>query len=915
MDIADPTPEFKWTHSGDLNPPIEFTLRVTSGDINTGPYSIVGVFTVNTGAFTQTSFTPGTPLKVGPGGTGDYTWRVTAKDGALNTADSVVETFTIDLRIPVIQLLSPIGIFTGDIRPLQWKTTGDIPPEFAAEIASATYDVQIGSPDFNSSIFGQFDIPHSGVALAVQSLSPSGTPFPLPDGVYEWSVRGKNADVVPTFSAFATFIVDLNPPAAPSLLAPAPNARISNNTPTFDWSIVTDTSGITYRIQVDDDSGFNSPEIDESGLATSIFSVGVTRPSPTILADGTYFWQVQALDGANRVSSFSSTFIVTIDTTPPGKPPLVSPVDNARLSDNTPLFDWDDAPITGDLLDYRLQVTTGSFSAGPFAIDVFVSGPTQFQAIAQLADAVYQWRVIARDIATPRNVSTSNVRTVTVDTTPPGAPNLVAPLNNAFLNDNTPLFQWSKPTDAIGYRVLVTSGDINAGPFDIDVIVADPTIQFQSITGLADADYQWRVIARDAALPPNTASSASRAFRIDTQIVSPGLLAPLQGEITGDQRPTFVWNHTDISSPVTYKLVVTSDVVSGSFSITTPNLFFSTTGDLPLGPGSTGDYFWRVIATDPAGNTAASVVRKFTVNINVPGAPVLVSPITETSERNTTFTWVGEPLAGSYKIEIILVPGNFTTPDLVVNFPSIPHSGGPTDIQSHTLSPQLTTGQWYQWRVKGQTPTFLEGIFSSTADFIITGAKVNVTISVFLQGTGALPADFKVDLYDATAFRGAEVKDKPWLLFTGDRANLLTRTIAFKGITGTADVANNRTQFTLVLPDVVTGFFDITIQANQTLVNLRDDVGVHVGLTSPVDMGTLLAGNAIDDPRPGVELASIINALDASLIASVLLEKQTNPTVYDARVDFDRDGQVTLADFDLLQANYLKFSPLLVVNP
>lgn len=37
-----------------------------------------------------------------------------------------------------------------------------------------------------------------------------------------------------------------------------------------------------------------------------------------------------------------------------------------------------------------------------------------------------------------------------------------------------------------------------------------------------------------------------------------------------------------------------------------------------------------------------------------------------------------------------------------------------------------------------------------------------------------------------------------------------------------------------------------------------------------VSMGTLLEGSAMDDPRPGVEPASIINSLDASVLVAAL---------------------------------------------
>ena len=83
----------------------------------------------------------------------------------------------------------------------------------------------------------------------------------------------------------------------------------------------------------------------------------------------------------------------------------------------------------------------------------------------------------------------------------------------------------------------------------------------------------------------------------------------------------------------------------------------------------------------------------------------------------------------------------------------------------------------------------------------------------------------------------------------------------------------------------------------------------------------LREGNAIDDPRPGVELASIVNALDASLLVAAFGTSESNLEVefegdlkkFDRRADFDRDGDVDNDDFQILKDNFLRFSPLLVV--
>ena len=94
---------------------------------------------------------------------------------------------------------------------------------------------------------------------------------------------------------------------------------------------------------------------------------------------------------------------------------------------------------------------------------------------------------------------------------------------------------------------------------------------------------------------------------------------------------------------------------------------------------------------------------------------------------------------------------------------------------------------------------------------------MGVTLKVSLEGTGTAddPVTFDVNLYDKGVF-GPATADKPWLIF--EKSAVRT----FKGVTG--DRADRT--FTLLLTDVDPRFYDITIETNHTLVNLRDDVGV-----------------------------------------------------------------------------------------
>ena len=74
--------------------------------------------------------------------------------------------------------------------------------------------------------------------------------------------------------------------AQPELSSPPDGSSACGTVPTFAWSAVTGASA--YRIQVDDDEDFSSPEIDSEVSSTS-FAPATPLPA------GSYHWRVRAV--------------------------------------------------------------------------------------------------------------------------------------------------------------------------------------------------------------------------------------------------------------------------------------------------------------------------------------------------------------------------------------------------------------------------------------------------------------------------------------------------------------------------------------------------------------------------------------------------------------------------------------------
>jgi len=95
----------------------------------------------------------------------------------------------------------------------------------------------------------------------------------------------------------------VKPPQPPVLKSPKDRDTLDTPKPEFEWYSVT---GYTYNLQVDDQANFLNPEINEEGLAASLYM------SKRKLRDGTYYWRVQIEKGSGNYSEWSKPWIVRI---------------------------------------------------------------------------------------------------------------------------------------------------------------------------------------------------------------------------------------------------------------------------------------------------------------------------------------------------------------------------------------------------------------------------------------------------------------------------------------------------------------------------------------------------------------------------------------------------------------------------
>jgi len=114
-------------------------------------------------------------------------------------------------------------------------------------------------------------------------------------------------------NATATFTMESAAPDTPESVSPADGDRvgfIGKVTPTFEWSEVSDDSGVYYSLQIAASTNvtsageFADPVFTVEGLVATNYTLKKAEALPY----GTYYWIVQAIDGAENESGWTEAY-------------------------------------------------------------------------------------------------------------------------------------------------------------------------------------------------------------------------------------------------------------------------------------------------------------------------------------------------------------------------------------------------------------------------------------------------------------------------------------------------------------------------------------------------------------------------------------------------------------------------------
>jgi hypothetical protein len=300
-------------------------------------------------------------------------------------------------------------------------------------------------------------------------------------------------------------------PPAPSLVSPAAGASVVVPL-TISWTGVTDPSGIVGY------NWFVSPSSTFSTVIQLGSTNGATQATISGLANGTYFWRVDAVSGAFQTGAFSATRSFTVTGAGAGTPatPTLLPLTSYSTFHPREFFPVNWTAVPGAATYVLEAATDPNFpiltkikfdnipgTTGGFDIDDSLQGNFVARVFAVSASGI---------ASQPSNLISFSVKF----NNPIGpAPVLASPATGATVSLPVSL-SWANvpyPQD-LGYELQI-SKTLSFSSIEYDAQVTDPTRQVLSLTS---GTKFWRVRSLQGDASPTTAAltafSAVRSFTV-----------------------------------------------------------------------------------------------------------------------------------------------------------------------------------------------------------------------------------------------------------------------------------------------------------------------------------------------------------------------------------------------------------------
>ncbi|NJD61010.1 MAG: hypothetical protein C3F13_08600 [Anaerolineales bacterium] len=436
--------------------------------------------------------------------------------------------------------------------------------------------------------------------------------------------------------------------------------------PSFSWETV--ASATKYRLQVDSETGFNTP-----------ITINITTPNTSftpssgshLLADGDWYWRVRVEEPApvgewSEIRRFVKTW-AEVDN----KPELISPNDGATITFfDAPVFSW--GRVTG-AAKYRFQIAS---SYNGFGTPVYTKDTlsTNHQPANRLENGTYYWRVVPMDNADHLG-TTSGINTfILAYGYGSMIPTLLEPANWSYPTF-TPTFKWTAIEGAEHYRLEYTSDetcDFNIGT----IINTRQTSYTPTDTFPNDKRYCWHVRVESG----DAVGQWSETWYVQKQwYLQPQLLTPTNLYQTG-LYPLYSW--TPVPGAAQYRIDIDDEP-----SFTTPLIESFLTANTTYTPQKkyigSEYYYWRVTPIDGGGElgmtssvfefqsstTSLAPIQVYPLYYYIPNDPVYyddynLNPVEDRTVAYPIFIWhrvmnptpVGGVSINAYRIQVAKTP-------------------------------------------------------------------------------------------------------------------------------------------------------------------------------------------------------------------------------------------------------------------
>lgn len=294
----------------------------------------------------------------------NYFWRVRAKNAAGWGSESTTRIFSTGAPPPVVTLVNPGQGALGVPVPTSFHWTSDT--------AAMGYE-------FDLSTFSDFSIyTRRDTTLSDTSLSVGGL---LPDTVYYWNVRARNAAGWGSYAAMG-FFRTWKAPSRVQLDVPADSSSGVAMPVDFRWHF--GSGGIVYRLSVSTNGPSPVTVFVDSSITDTTWTLASLNPGTT------YRWSVA---GRNLVGWGPSSLTRTLSTWHvPAQIILVSPSDGATGLARPAALAWHSPDPA---IAFQLQIST-SASFTPRVVNDSTLTDSLFSFSPADSIPVYYWRVRAK---------------------------------------------------------------------------------------------------------------------------------------------------------------------------------------------------------------------------------------------------------------------------------------------------------------------------------------------------------------------------------------------------------------------------------------------------------------------------------------------------------------------------------------